>query len=185
MPVYLVLLRCTCEKKQERLERICFLVSLQKCSLYSQSRCTLDANVHACLPVCYKKCQRVFSSPGKYVAVSLFFSIVESLLFVCQWCWRFVETSRNGEVSCAPARLFIWRNMRLVLAVNWLQLALTFAMLTLCVLLCLKMPHVLGISKMYGVIQQTVFPRVIPQIVYPVQWTCLPCGRRLFVMHAS
>lgn len=45
-----------------------------------------------------------------------------------------------------------------MLAVDWLYLALTFAMLILYVLLCLEMLHILCISKVYGVIQQTVFP---------------------------
>lgn len=87
-----------------------------------------------------------------------------------------------GRVSSAQAQLFILRNMRLVLLVSWLYLALTFAMLILYVLLCLKMLHILEWSS------RRYFCRalLIPWILYLVQQTCLPCGRGfLLCMHPN
>ena len=66
---------------------VCFFGSLLKRSLCSQTGCTSDASLHACLAFCYKKCWRVFFAIGKCVAVSLFFRTVGSLLLGRWWGW--------------------------------------------------------------------------------------------------
>lgn len=85
---------------------VCFLVSVEKRSLCSQSGCMLDPNLHICLSVTESAGEYFFPQESMYLLFYLlFFSTVESLLLVCLWWWGFAERSSPGKVSCAPAHL--------------------------------------------------------------------------------